>query len=111
MRRRPGGDGGTLVGGELGERSLERLAQDAEGEVALDVRAAAGEHEHALGLGLLAHGVHEARLADPRRALDDRQPAVAGPRLGEAAGDPCQLACALEERPLGRRGSQPRVAV
>ena len=33
----------TLVGGQVTERRLEQLAHDAEGEVALELRAASGE--------------------------------------------------------------------
>ena len=83
------------------EQRLEQLPDDAEGELALELAAARGEHAHVVAERCARLG-QQARLADAGAALDHDQRAVAGARpLGERE-DRRELAVALEERPLAR---------
>ena len=66
----------------LRQGRLEQLAHDAEGELALELGAAGGEHLHPAGLGAAPGGGEQRGLADAGRALNDHQ--APGPRA--AAG-------------------------
>ena len=73
---------------ELAERRPEELADDAEGEVALELRAAGGECRQSSLLGKRARCADERGLADPRRALDNRHRALT---LAGALDQPLEL--------------------
>jgi hypothetical protein len=64
------------------QRRLEQLPDDAEGELALELGPARGQHGEALALGLAADRANQRRLADPRRPLDEQ--AAAGTASGRA---------------------------
>ena len=89
--RRPVEQGGVQVGVGTGEHGLEEPAGDAEPEAALELAPARRQDGHAGRPRLLARGVREARLADPGRALEDDQAAVAGRRGRQRRGDRGEL--------------------
>ena len=108
-RRRPGARERPLGHGRVGQQPLEQLADDAEREVALEVRAAGREHARAGALRAAAHLAEQPRLADAGRALDQRRAALARQRVAEQRAERRQLALALHQaahRGRRRRGGR-----
>ena len=62
------------------QRELEELSHDAEGELALELGAAGGQHERPAGGDVATHLGQQPGLADPRRAVDQQHAAVAAER-------------------------------
>jgi hypothetical protein len=79
----------------LGHR-LEQLPHRAEGEVALELTAAGGQDRHP-PCRALAQLAQQATLADPRRPLDEGDPAAAVLGLAEQPVERRQLPVALEQ--------------
>jgi hypothetical protein len=102
LEDRAGGSGGpvepALACLGIRERRLEELAHDAEGELALELAAARGEHAHVLHLGGRAQLGEQPALPDPGRTLDQREPAVAVRGVIERSAKRFKLAVALEEQ-------------
>jgi hypothetical protein len=94
-----GGAREQLRGTRLAQRRLEQLPHDGEGEVALKLRAAGGEHPD-VGAGLLARGCEQPRLADARRPLHQHAGALPGARRGQCALERRQLPLTLGRRSL-----------
>ena len=101
-----GGRGGGA--GELparGDPRLEELAHDAVGELALELPGA-GLDDLQRRLRALAQAREQARLADPRRALDQDEPAAARGRARDELVERGQLGVAFEQQGggLSRQG-------
>ncbi len=98
----------ALPGRRRGERRLEELAHDAEGEAALELAAARGEHRDAGVPGAPARLLEQPGLADPGRPLDrhERAPALAGPR--ERVVQAGEIAVPLDQLRLRRGRSHGR---
>ena len=60
--------------------SSKQLSHDAEGELALELGAAGGQHERPAGGDVATHLGQQPGLADPRRAVDQQHAAVAAER-------------------------------
>ena len=85
--RRGGERRGSLQ--PAGRGAFEQLADGAEAELPLQLAAGRGEHRQ---LARERGGVAQERgLADPRRALDDREPAAALRGAGDQRGQPRRL--------------------
>ena len=72
------------VGG-TGQQRIEQLPHDAEGQLALEVAPAGGEHAEAGRLGRFASGAQQPALPDPRRSLDKSEPVKE--QVAQAASD------------------------
>ncbi len=87
----------TFRSGRGRQPCLEELANDSEPQAPFELAAPSREHLHARGHRSLPGGVHERRLADPRRALDQEQ----RPSRLDRGADPIlyqrQLRLALEQ--------------
>ena len=85
-------------GGRHGrQRLLEQLAHDAEGELALQQRAAGAQHAEPAALGGAAQRGDHRGLADARRTLDERRAAAAVARRLERLLEAAEHLIALEE--------------
>ncbi len=99
-----GGQGGAALqqppalGGVRGAHArLEELARDAEGELALELPAARGEHLEPALLGAGAGGREQRRLPEPGRRLDEHQPSVPGGGGAQRRFDDLDLGIPLEQ--------------
>ena len=89
------------------QAALEQLARDAEGELALELAAAAGEHLEAALARTVARGVQQRRLAQARGRLDEHQPTGAAAGGVERFVDDLDLGIPFEQ--LAQRGLTPRL--
>ena len=98
QRHRPGEEPRSPGRVERAQQRPEELADDAETEVPLHLRAGRLQHPVAARRGAVVQLPQQGRLADPRWALDQDQAAVAA-RLGliQGAVERGQLALALEQ--------------
>ena len=99
-----------LAPGGSRDRALDHLAHDRPRHRALELVAARLEATEAAHLRERPHVADEARLADPRRPLDDDHPAAARGRVVERGGDAVELVIALERvraRRSSRRAGEP----
>jgi len=94
------GDGRPVRARQPGR--TERLAQHAVREGPLALGAASVQNPHAELLRVRSGGAEEARLADARRPLDHREPAIARARLGQRDGEHEQAEPV--DRDAGRQG-------
>jgi hypothetical protein len=90
---------------------LEELAHDAEAVLALEQAGAGVEDLGAVVARAVAQDAQQARLADPRRALEGQHAARAGREALKGGGDRRQLVLALQQsgggdRDRGGRGSE-----
>jgi hypothetical protein len=98
-RRGRRGAGEQLVArgaGGLPQRSLEQLADDAEGELPLELAGGGAQRPQALRRRELAGSVQEAGLPDPGRPEDEREAALPPARPPQQVVDEPQLGVALE---------------
>ena len=102
------GRGGSREHVGIADDALEELADDAERELALQLARAGVEDERAVGDRAAPELGHQARLADPRRALDQHGAALALDRLLEQRVQQRDLAVALDQRSRGLRLDDPR---
>jgi hypothetical protein len=89
---------GALQRTARGHLALEELAHDAVGELALELADAGGEHAQPGAGRAHAQVGEQPGLADPRRPLDEDEPALPGRRGGDHLVERRQLGVALEER-------------
>ena len=85
----------------LGQRRLEKLTHDSEGEIALQLGPARPQHAHPAVCRRRPRRGEQRRLADPGRPLDHHEPAAPGASLGQGRFDPRQLLASFEERSGG----------
>src|SRR6185503_8670284 len=102
--RGPGQQLRPLLGGRGGEQRLEQLPDESEGELRFQLAAAGREHaQPELGPRGARLG-EQARLADPRAALDERETAVAVARGRDQAAQRVDVAVAFQQRRLRTAG-------
>ena len=89
---------GALELGSVRQRRLEQLADDAEGELPLQLGPARTEDPHPTVRAQRARRRKQRGLTDPGRPLDHHEPATACARLGQRRFDPRQLAASLQQR-------------
>ena len=93
---------GTLELRCLGQRRLEELTHDSEGEIALQLGPPRPQHAHSAVCCRRPRRREQRRLADAGRPLDHHEPAAARASLGQRRLDPRQLFAPIEELPGGR---------
>jgi hypothetical protein len=102
LEDRPRGRGGAvepaLAGVVVVEGGLEQLTDDAEGELALELAPARGEHPDVLLRGRGAELGEQPALPDPGGTLDQREPPLAAHGLGQRGTKRLKLAVTLEEQ-------------
>jgi hypothetical protein len=114
--RRATGQLGALLDRSTGQQRLEQLADDAEGELLLQLPRAGGQHLKARRPGGGERHANQAGLAHAGTALDHQQSPGAAARAGQELLDRGDLGLALEQRGLrrkrsGRRHGTPTVIV
>ena len=77
---------------------LKQLAHDPETEIALQLAAARMQHRQPQTVRRRARLLEQARLADPRRPLDHRQPPLASTGIRQQPAQHRQVALALQQR-------------
>ena len=81
----------------LGQRQLEKLTHDSEGEIALQLRPPRPQHVHPAVSSRGPRRSEQCSLADPGRAFDDRERAQTRAGRGKHRLDPRQLLAPFEE--------------